>query len=58
MEQMAIWRRMAAKWREVAEEVPSPALKQCYAERAACYERRLERADEAGRPAGGATGRT
>lgn len=39
MEQAAIWRRMAEKWREAAEEAAAPALRRCYAERAASYER-------------------
>lgn len=39
MEQIVIWRRMAEKWRAAAQEVHAPALKRCYVERAALYER-------------------
>ena len=39
MEQTAILRRMAEKWLEAADEVAHPALKRCYVERAASYER-------------------
>lgn len=51
MEQAALWRRMAEKWREAADEVVEPALKRCYLERAATY-KRLAARDEtaAGRP--------
>ncbi len=38
MDQIAIWRRMAEKWREAADEVSEPVLKRCYTERAASYE--------------------
>jgi hypothetical protein len=38
VDQIAIWLRMAEKWREAADEVSEPFLKRCYAERAASYE--------------------
>ena len=34
-----IWQKMAQKWLEAADEVAVPALKRCYLERAATYER-------------------
>ena len=39
MEQVAIWLRMAEKWREAADEVAEPTLRRCYAQRAVTYER-------------------
>ncbi len=48
MEQSAIWQRMAEKWLEAADEVAVPALKRCYLERAATYERMAARDDTAG----------
>ena len=39
MEKILIWRRMAEKWREAADDVAEPALRSCYVERAARYER-------------------
>ena len=45
MEQVLIWRRMAEKWREAADEVAEPALRRCYVERAANYERLVARQD-------------
>ena len=53
MEQIAILRRMAEKWLEAADEVAHPALKRCYLERAASYERlalRRDRRDRGPRP--------
>jgi hypothetical protein len=43
MQQSVIWRRMAEKWREAADEVAEPALRHCYGERAASYERMAAR---------------
>jgi hypothetical protein len=37
MERAALWRTMARKWLESAEEVENPALKKCYTERALRY---------------------
>ena len=45
VEQIAILRRMAEKWLEAADEVAHPALKRCYLERAASYERLALRQD-------------
>jgi len=39
MEQVVVWQKMVEKWREAASEVAQPALKRCYRERAAAYER-------------------
>lgn len=47
MEQIAILQRMAEKWLEAADEVAHPALKRCYVERAASYERLAARQDQA-----------
>ncbi|HXP73950.1 MAG TPA: hypothetical protein VN823_07375 [Stellaceae bacterium] len=49
MEQVAIWRRMAEKWREAADEVAEPTLRRCYVQRAATYERLAAREDQPGR---------
>ena len=49
MEQAAIWRRMAEKWREAADEVAVPALRRCYVERAASYKRLTAREDKSNR---------
>ncbi len=50
MEQVAIWRRMAEKWREAADEVAEPALRSCYVQRAVTYERLVTRGNRG--PAG------
>ena len=50
MERILIWQRMAEKWREAACEVPEPALRRCYVERAATYDRLAAREDLALRP--------
>ena len=49
MEQSVIWQRMAEKWLEAADEVAVPALKRCYLERAATYERMAAHDDASGR---------
>jgi hypothetical protein len=45
MDEQAIMRKMAEKWREVAAQVPHPALRKCYVERAASYERLASRSN-------------
>lgn len=52
MDQVTILRRLADKWREAANEVEVPALRRCYVERAATYERLAAREHQSsGRPA-------
>jgi len=48
MRQILVWRKLAERWREAASEVMQPALKRCYRERAAAYER-LANDDHAGK---------
>jgi len=49
MEQLTILRKLGEKWREAAYEVAHPALKRCYVERAAWYERRSADEERRGR---------
>jgi len=49
MEHIAVWRRMAEKWRAAADEVAEPALRRCYVQRAVTYERLAAREDQSGR---------
>lgn len=49
MEQVAILRRLAKKWREAADDTAEPTLRSCYVERAASYERLAAREDKPNR---------
>lgn len=49
MEQVAIWQRLAERWRAAADEVAKLTLKRCYMERAASYERLTAREDKSRR---------
>ena len=49
MEEVAIWQRLAERWRVAADEVAKLALKRCYLERAASYERLTAREDKSRR---------
>jgi hypothetical protein len=51
MEQVAVWQKLAERWLEAANEVAQPALKLCYRERAAAYERLVTHAVQGERSA-------
>jgi len=51
MEEPAILRKMAAKWREAAAQVAHPTLKKCYVARAASYELLASRSNGRDEPA-------